>query len=70
MSCDLLAQDCMAADSKRLAAPMDEAAMSKKLDSPECTIRFVLRGAGKARVKFWTCDFTHDYVTINASYRT
>jgi len=53
-----------------LAAPMDEGAMSKKLDEPNCSIRFVLKGAGKARVKFWTCDFTHDYITINASYRT
>jgi N-acetylglutamate synthase/N-acetylornithine aminotransferase len=25
-------------------------------------------GPGKSRV--WTCDFTSDYVQINASYRT
>jgi glutamate N-acetyltransferase/amino-acid N-acetyltransferase len=53
-----------------LAASMDEAVMSKKLDAPDCTIRFVLKGAGKARVKFWTCDFTDDYIKINGSYRT
>ncbi|MEO8028720.1 MAG: bifunctional ornithine acetyltransferase/N-acetylglutamate synthase, partial [Bryobacteraceae bacterium] len=53
-----------------LAAPMDEAAMAKKLDAPDCAVRFVLRGSGKARVKFWTCDFTEEYIKINASYRT
>jgi N-acetylglutamate synthase/N-acetylornithine aminotransferase len=26
------------------------------------------KGRGRARV--WTCDFTADYVKINASYRT
>jgi glutamate N-acetyltransferase/amino-acid N-acetyltransferase len=36
---------------------------------PEFTIRVSLgRGAEKARV--WTCDFSYDYVKINAEYRT
>ena len=26
--------------------------------------------AGKARARYWTCDFTAEYVRINASYRT
>lgn len=26
--------------------------------------------AGKASAKFWTCDFSHDYVKINAEYTT
>jgi len=35
----------------------------------EITVRVVLnRGAAKATV--WTCDLSHDYVTINAEYRT
>ncbi len=53
-----------------LAAAMDEAAMTKKLHSPDCAVRFVIRGAGKARVTFWTCDFTEEYIRINGSYRT
>ncbi|MGO9444162.1 MAG: bifunctional glutamate N-acetyltransferase/amino-acid acetyltransferase ArgJ [Thiobacillaceae bacterium] len=36
---------------------------------PEITIRVVLnRGAAQATV--WTCDFSYDYVKINAEYRT
>lgn len=36
---------------------------------PEFTIRVALgRGSEKARV--WTCDFSYDYVKINAEYRT
>jgi N-acetylglutamate synthase/N-acetylornithine aminotransferase len=26
--------------------------------------------AGNARARYWTCDFTAEYVRINASYRT
>jgi len=26
--------------------------------------------AGKARARYWTCDFTAEYVRVNASYRT
>jgi len=26
--------------------------------------------AGKSRACYWTCDFTAEYVRINASYRT
>jgi glutamate N-acetyltransferase/amino-acid N-acetyltransferase len=26
--------------------------------------------AGFGRARIWTCDFTGDYVKINASYRT
>lgn len=41
------------------------AAMKK----PEFTVRAVLnRGAAEATV--WTCDFSYDYVRINAEYRT
>lgn len=36
---------------------------------PEITVRVALnRGAAAATV--WTCDLSHDYVTINAGYRT
>jgi len=41
------------------------AAMKK----PEFTVRAVLN-RGKADATVWTCDFSYDYVKINAEYRT
>ena len=35
----------------------------------EITVR-VLLGRGDAADRVWTCDFSHDYVTINADYRS
>ncbi len=35
----------------------------------EITVK-VLLGRGNARATVWTCDFSHDYVTINADYRS
>ena len=35
----------------------------------EITVR-VLLGRGEAADTVWTCDFSHDYVTINADYRS
>ena len=53
-----------------LAAPFDESALKKRLDEPECNIRFALRGNGKGQAVFWTCDLTEGYIMINGSYRT
>jgi glutamate N-acetyltransferase/amino-acid N-acetyltransferase len=53
-----------------LAADYDEPALSKQLDAPECSIRVRLGERGPGTATFWTCDLTHDYITINASYRT
>lgn len=36
---------------------------------PEFSIRVNL-GRGSARTRVWTCDFSYDYVKINAEYRT
>ena len=52
-----------------LAAPFDEAALKQALDSADVEIRFVIRG-GTGKAVFWTCDLTHGYIDINASYRT
>ncbi|MBI2958750.1 MAG: bifunctional ornithine acetyltransferase/N-acetylglutamate synthase, partial [Betaproteobacteria bacterium] len=35
----------------------------------EITVRVVLR-RGSASATVWTCDLSHQYVTINAEYRT
>lgn len=55
---------------KGLAAPFDEAAMKIRLAEKECSIRFQIAGEGKGSCRFWTCDLTHGYIDINASYRT
>jgi len=39
------------------------------LARPEFTIAVDL-GRGRARARIWTCDFSYDYVKINAEYRT
>lgn len=39
------------------------------LAAPEFTIRVAL-GRGPAAIRCWTCDFSYDYVKINAEYRT
>ena len=54
---------------KGLDTGFDEAAARRELDQNELTLRIDLH-AGTAIGRFWTCDLTHDYITINASYRT
>ncbi|HBF34476.1 TPA: hypothetical protein DDW35_07920, partial [Candidatus Sumerlaeota bacterium] len=47
----------------------DEAALTKTLSEPEVQIDLsVGKGGGDATV--WTCDFTEDYIRINADYRS
>ena len=53
-----------------VAANFSEDELKTKLDELECYIRFSSRGKGQGRARFWTCDFTQDYIEINASYRT
>jgi glutamate N-acetyltransferase/amino-acid N-acetyltransferase len=50
-------------------AGFDEAAARKELDQKEMTLRLDLH-QGRASAHLWTCDLTHDYITINAAYRT
>jgi glutamate N-acetyltransferase/amino-acid N-acetyltransferase len=53
-----------------LAADFNEDQLKMKLGERDCYIRFAIRGSGRGRARFWTCDFTEDYIRINASYRT
>ncbi|MBL8177739.1 MAG: bifunctional glutamate N-acetyltransferase/amino-acid acetyltransferase ArgJ [Bryobacterales bacterium] len=53
-----------------LAAPFSEDALKAKLDEKDVSIEFVIRNGGPGQTRFWTCDFTEDYIKINASYRT
>ena len=47
---------------------MEEQAVAA-MKKPEFTVRAVLN-RGKAQATVWTCDFSYDYVKINAEYRT
>jgi glutamate N-acetyltransferase/amino-acid N-acetyltransferase len=51
------------------AATYTEAAGQGVLSKPEFSITVKL-GRGSCVETLWTCDFSHEYVTINADYRT
>jgi glutamate N-acetyltransferase/amino-acid N-acetyltransferase len=55
----------------RKGQPLDfnERAASNRLLAEHVPIVVDLH-AGKARARYWTCDFTSEYVRVNASYRT
>ncbi|MGA3189715.1 MAG: bifunctional glutamate N-acetyltransferase/amino-acid acetyltransferase ArgJ [Bryobacteraceae bacterium] len=53
-----------------VAAEFSEDELKARLDEPECSVRFIIKGRGRGRARFWTCDFTEEYIKINASYRT
>jgi len=49
--------------------PFDERAAHRKLLEKYVPIVVDLKH-GRSLARIWTCDFTADYVRINASYRT
>jgi glutamate N-acetyltransferase/amino-acid N-acetyltransferase len=49
--------------------PFDEAQALALLSEHDLTIRLVVGGGG-GHATVWTCDFSFDYVGINAEYRT
>ena len=51
------------------AAEYTEAQGQAVMSRPEIRMRIAL-GSGSARARLWTCDLSHDYVRINAEYRT
>ena len=52
-----------------LTVPFDEDEALRRFEAPEIFITADL-GAGAGTARVWTCDLTHDYVTINGDYRT
>jgi glutamate N-acetyltransferase / amino-acid N-acetyltransferase len=46
-----------------------EADGQRVMKQPEITVRVHLH-RGAAATEVWTCDFSHDYVSINADYRS
>ena len=59
---------CVARDGER-ASEYDEKTVAAYMKNREIVIR-VDAGVGKASATVWTCDLTHDYVSINADYRS
>ena len=61
--------DVLVAENGGRAASYQEADGQRVMKEPEITVRVVL-GRGQADATLWTCDFSYDYVKINADYRT
>lgn len=66
---DLYLDDVAVAERGGRAASYREEDGKRVMGQPEITVRVVLnRGASSSTV--WTCDLSHDYVSINADYRS
>ncbi len=61
-------EHCVARDGER-AAEYDEKTAAAYMKNREIVIRVDV-GVGKASATVWTCDLTHEYVSINADYRS
>ena len=61
--------DVLVAENGGRAASYEEAQGSAVMQEAEITVRVVL-GRGQENVTIWTCDFSYDYVKINADYRS
>ena len=59
----------MAVCRKGLAVGFDEDEALRRFEEPEIVIDCNL-GAGEACTTVWTCDFTHEYISINGDYRS
>lgn len=66
---DIFLDDVCIVEAGGRCASYTEAAGQAVMDGAEPCIRIVL-GRGQAAERVWTCDFSHEYVTINAEYRT
>ena len=51
-------------------AEFDEHAVAAKMKQHRDVLVELCVGSGDATARFWTCDLTHEYVTINADYHT
>lgn len=52
-----------------LTVAFDEEEALRRFQAPEVVIDVNL-GAGSSSATMWTCDFSHDYVSINGDYRS
>jgi glutamate N-acetyltransferase/amino-acid N-acetyltransferase len=61
--------DVLVAENGGRAASYQEQDGQRVMKEPEITVRVML-GRGSAVATVWTCDFSYDYVKINAEYRS
>ena len=61
--------DVLVAEHGGRAAAYQEVQGAAVMKAPEILVRVVLN-RGKAEATVWTCDFSYDYVKINADYRS
>jgi glutamate N-acetyltransferase/amino-acid N-acetyltransferase len=61
--------DVLVVDRGGRAASYREEDGQRVMKGAEIAVRVAL-GRGSARATVWTCDFSHDYVSINADYRS
>jgi glutamate N-acetyltransferase / amino-acid N-acetyltransferase len=66
---DLYLDDVLVVKNGGRSSDYREADGARVMKQPEITVRVVLN-RGAATTTVWTCDLSHDYVTINAEYRT
>ncbi|SDZ92545.1 bifunctional glutamate N-acetyltransferase/amino-acid acetyltransferase ArgJ [Microbulbifer marinus] len=66
---DIYLDDVQVVEAGGRAADYTEEAGQAVFSKPEFTITVNL-GRGDCSEHIWTCDFSHEYVTINAEYRT
>lgn len=66
---DIYLDDVLIAEAGARATSYREAAAKAVMDKPEYQIRIQL-GRGTGSYNIWTCDFSYDYVKINAEYRS
>ena len=52
-----------------LPVPFDEEEALRRFEASEIVLEADL-GAGSAETTMWTCDFSHEYVSINGDYRS
>jgi glutamate N-acetyltransferase/amino-acid N-acetyltransferase len=68
-SISLYLDDLLVAEHGGRSASYQESAGQRVMQQSEITVRVVLN-RGSATAVIWTCDLSHDYVTINADYRS
>ena len=61
--------DILVAENGERAASYDEATVARYMKGPEIVVRVDV-GIGRGRATVWTCDLTHGYIDVNASYRS
>jgi glutamate N-acetyltransferase/amino-acid N-acetyltransferase len=59
----------MVAENGKRASRYNESLLTDHLHGTEVLIQVDL-GIGRSKGRVWTCDLTHDYIRINADYRT